>query len=109
MATFPETVPVPEPSINAVWAEVERRVRLPFVFRGPLHKRIPLIAKGWAFRVRAFTLFRVRLFIDGGAVNVPAGMVNAAPAVFPDVPNVRFVAGSVVIVPRVFTTGLSEF
>ena len=46
--------------------------------------------------------------MEGGVVKVPAGIVNAAPPVFPEVPKTRFELVVVVIVPDVLTIGLSE-
>src|ERR1035437_10218126 len=59
--------------------------------------------------MRLFIRFKLRLLIVGEFVNVPSGIVKVKPPVFPLVPNVRLVPGSVVIVPRDFRMGVSEF
>ncbi len=50
----------------------------------------------------------MKLLIKGAVVKVPAGIVKAAPPVFPTVPKNRFELVVVVIVPDVLTIGLSE-
>ena len=55
-----------------------------------------------------FVLLMVKLLIEGAAVNVPEGIVKAAPPVFPEVPKTRFELVVVVIVPDVLTIGLFE-
>ena len=50
----------------------------------------------------------MKLLIEGATVKVPAGIVKAAPPVFPEVPKTRFELVVVVIVPDVLAIGLSE-
>ena len=109
MLTVPVTLPVPEPSINAVWSAVDKSLRLPFVASGPLQSNTPLRLINWLFRISPLLLLIVRLLICGGAVNRLLGNEYAAPAVFPNDPKARLVLGLVVMVPVVLTIGVSEF
>ena len=108
MVTIPDTCPLPLPSIKAVCAAVESRVRFPLVVSGPLQSRTPLNDIIWLFNVRLFVLLIVKLLMEGGAVKVPAGIVKAAPPVFPEVPKTRLELVVVDIVPDVLTIGVSE-
>ena len=108
MITFPDIWPLPLPSIKAVCAAVDRSVSFPLVASGPLQSRIPLNDIIWSFSVRLFVLLIVKLLIVGGFVNVPEGIVKAAPPVLPDVPKTRFELDVVVIVPDDLAIGLSE-
>ena len=43
MITVPDTVPVPVPSIKAVWLDVDSKVKLPPAFNVPLQRSMPAI------------------------------------------------------------------
>ena len=53
-----------------------------------------------------FILSIVKLFTVGDAVNVPDGIVNAEPLVFPVFPNIKLEVALVVSVPLVLTIGV---